>query len=155
MITITILQGLTLGLYIALIVHKFGVLPSISESWYRLKGLEKSIFTWVCWAVGGLMLYQTNGETGLFFLSGAGLMFVGAVTMFKTDEAKSNIIHPAGAILAILGAFAGIYVERHSYIPFGVFVLISTIILLTVKKNRTWWIEITAFTTILLGLLFF
>ena len=155
MTTITILQGLTFILYVTFIVRKFGVLPSISESWYRLKGLQKSLFTWFCWTIGGLMLFQTNGETGLFFMSGIGLMFVGAATMFKTDEAKSNLIHPAGAVLCVLGAFAGLYIERHAYIPFGIFILLATIILLTIKENRTWWLEISAFITILLGLLIF
>lgn len=153
--TITILQGITFISYVTFILLKFGVLPSISESWYRLKGLQKSLFTWFCWILGGLMLFQTNGETGLFFCSGGGLLFVGAAAMFKTDEAKSNYIHPLGAIFGILGALAGIYVERHSFIPFGVFVFISVLIAIFIDKNKTWWIEMTAFTTILLGLLFF
>lgn len=152
---ITILQGLTFILYITFIVRKFGILPSISESWYRLEGLQKSLFTWFCWALGGLMLFQTNGDTGLFFLSGGGLMFVGAATMFKTDEAKSNIIHPLGAAAGIAGSLAGIISERHSFIPLILFVILSGTIALLVKSNRTWWIEISAFVSILLGLLFF
>jgi len=144
---ITILQGLTFILYITFIVYKFGILPSISESWYRLTGLYKSLFTWFCWVIGGLMLFQTNGETGMFFLSGSGLMFVGAATMFKTDEAKSNIIHPIGAFLCVIGAHLGIIFERNTYYPSIIFVVIF------VKRNKTWWVEISSFITILMGLI--
>ena len=153
MITITILQGITFILYVTFIVLKFGVLPSISESWYRLDGLEKSLFTWFCWVLGGLMLFQTNGNTPFFFLSGGGLMFVGAATMFKTDEAKSNIVHPLGAFFGIMGGLFGLAFERNTIIPLILFLMSTIVIYLTVKINKTWWIEIAAFITILLGLL--
>ena len=149
---ITILQGLTFVLYVTFIVNRFGILPSISESWYRLEGLQKSLFTFFCWSIGGLMLFQTNGDTGYFFLSGAGLSFVGAATMFKTDEAKSNYVHPIGAVSGIIGAHLGIIFERHIYIPSIIFVIFYLSIILFVKRNKMWWIEIFAFITILIGL---
>jgi hypothetical protein len=155
MLTITILQGLTFILYVTFIVYKFGVLPSISDSWYQLDGLQKSLFTWFCWSLGGLMAYQTNGDTGLFVLSGGGLLFVGAATMFKTDEAKSNLVHPLGAFLCISGALVGLLIERHTFIPLILFVFSSGVISLLVKTNKIWWVEISAFVAILLGLLFF
>jgi hypothetical protein len=153
MITITLVQGLTFILYVTFITIRLGVIPSISDSWYLLPGLEKSLFTWFCWVIGGLMLFQTNGTTPFFFLSGGGLMFVGAATMFKTDEAKSNIIHPLGAFLAIMGGLIGLAVERHTLIPLILFIISLVVIYLIVKVNKTWWIEILAFITILLGLL--
>jgi hypothetical protein len=156
MITITIIQGIIFITYVTfLLLHFKGPLNSISESWYELKGNYKHLFTLFCWSLGFLMVFQTNGDTGLFVLSGGGLLFVGAATMFKTDEAKSNIIHPLGALAAISGALVGLIVERHAYVPFISFIVLAISIYLLVKNNKIWWIEISAFLSIILGLLFF
>ena len=156
MIIITVLQAITFIVYVTfLLIYFKGPLPSISESWYRLPGFSRNLFTFFCWILGFLMFFQTNGDSGLFFLSGAGLVFVGGVTQFKKDLAKSNLIHPIGAIFAIIGGLAGLIVERHTYLPLIVFSVLTLSIIVTPIKNKTWWIENSAFLTILSGLLFF
>lgn len=154
--SISILQILIFVFYVTFIVIKFGVLPSISESWYRLRdlgGVWYSLFTWFCVSLGFLMFFQTNGTTPLFFLSGAGLSAVGVATMFKLKDDLQPYIHSIGAIIGILGSLVGIGVERHNWNPLFIFVTIAILLTIFLKKNKTWWIEITAFAAVGLGLL--
>jgi len=155
--TLSIVQILIFVSYITFIVLKFGVLPSISESWYRLRdlgGVWYSLFTWFCWGLGFLMFFQTNNIAPyLFFLSGVGLTAVGTATMFKLSDDIQPYIHFVGALIGILGALIGIGVERSNWIPLLMFILISLVLTFTVEKNRTWWIEMSAFTCIGMGLL--
>lgn len=154
---ITIIQGIIFITYISFLLIKFGKpLPSISDSWYQLEGLQKSFFTWFCWSLGFFMLFQTNGTSPLFFLSGAGLCFVGAATMFKSDDKFTPIIHFLGALICILSALIGIWIERNNYLPLILYG-ITSLILSSEKiklKNKIWWIEIIAFIYIIIGLLF-
>jgi len=152
---ITIVQGLIFITYIIFLLIKFGKpLPSISDSWYQLKGLEKSLFTWFCWSLGFLMFFQTNGNSPLFFISGAGICFVGVATMFKSDDKITRIIHSVGAIVCIVAAFIGLWVERDMFLPF--FLFLSTASILSLKNvilnNKIWWLEITAFIYIIISL---
>lgn len=150
--TITILQGLIFTLYVGFIFIRLKKIPSsISESWYLLNNKERNLFTLFCWSIGFLMLFQTNGNTPLFFLSGAGLCFVGAATMFK--EELTSTVHFTGATIGILSAFAGLIFERECLSPFILFSLIVTYILIWEIENRTFWIEIAAFVSIFMGLL--
>lgn len=154
--TISILQILIFISYVTFIVIKFGVLPSISDSWYRLRdlgGVWYSLFTWFCFGLGFLMFFQTNGTTPLFFLSGAGLSAVGVATMFKLKDDLQPYIHFIGAVIGILGALVGIGVERHVWLPLIDFIILSIILYIFTSKNKTWWIEIAAFAAVGLGLL--
>jgi hypothetical protein len=154
---LSIIQILIFVSYITFILIKFGVLPSISESWYRLRdlgGVWYSLFTWFCWTLGFTMLFQTNGNTPLFFLSGVGLCAVGAATMFKLKDDIQPYIHSIGAAIGIISALIGLGVERHAWLPLVDFIILAVILYIFVDKNKTWWIEILAFLSIGLGLLF-
>jgi len=154
---ITIAQGLIFITYITFLLIKFGKpLPSISDSWYQLQGIQKQFFTWFCLSIGILMLMQSDLSSVWFFISGAGLCFVGAATMFKATDKFTPIIHSAGAIICILSALIGIWVERDIFLPFFLFGGTASILSLKSIKleNKTWWLEITAFAFILIGLLF-
>jgi hypothetical protein len=158
MITLTIIQIAIFITYITFVVLKFGVLPSISESWYELKnlgGVWHSLFTWFCFGIGFTMFFQTNDiAPWLFFLSGAGFSMVGTATMFKLKEDIQPYIHFIGALCGIMGSLLGIWVERGTSFPFIFFMAFSLLITLTIEKNRTWWIEMYAFLCVSLGLLF-
>lgn len=153
---LTLIQGLIFISYITFLLIKFGKpLPSISDSWYQLKGLENSLFTWFCWGIGFLMFFQTNGNSPFFFISGVGISLVGVATMFKLDK-YTSIIHSTGAIICIFSAFIGLWVERDIFLPFILFGATASILSLkSLKiKNKTWWVEIVAFLYIITGLLF-
>lgn len=149
---LTLIQLLIFTSYVTFLLIKFkGTLPSISDSWYKLEGLTKYLFTVFCWGLAIPLLYQGNGTTLLFFLSGSCLAFVGVDTMFK-DKDFTKYIHFIGAGAAITLAFLGIGVEYHSWIPI-IFCALSIIALKLLKvKNFTWWTEISSFLFIIVGL---
>jgi hypothetical protein len=149
---ITLFQLSVFVIYVGFLLYTFKKpLPSISDSWYELPNNQKPLFTLFCWSLGIAMLFQGTGETPLFFLSGSGLTFVGAATMFKSTGAHTNIVHYTGAAVGIILALVGIGYENGVWIPLIVW-LISTILLKVLKvENSTWWIEIVAFLTIIIG----
>jgi len=158
--SLTLTQGFIFLLYVTFLWIKFkGPLPSISESWYRLKdlgGTWYSLFTWFCFSIGFLMFFQTNDTAPyLFILSGAGLSFVGVATMFKETKSLEPYIHTIGAVVCIVSALFGIAIERNSWLPMIIFAILAILIKLFKVKNSTWWTEIAAFLTILGGLLIY
>jgi len=152
--TLTIIQAIIFISYVTFLMIKFkGPLPSISDSWYELDGLYKSLFTWFCWGLGFLMLFQTDGTSAMFFLSGAGLCFVGAATMFK--ESMTKTVHFTGAAIGIISALIGIWIERGSNIPLIIWLIFCVLFEISKVPNKTWWIEIIAFFAIIFGLICF
>lgn len=154
MSSLTIVQAGIFLSYITFLMVKFkGPIHSISESWYLLPGLQKSLFTWFCFSVGFLMFFQTNGLfPSLFFLSGAGLCFVGAATMFKLKQSIEPYIHFGGAAICILAALLGIGLEKEMWLPLIYFIVFTLGLSIFKINNKTWWIEILAFALIELGL---
>lgn len=152
----TIFQACVFVAYVLFIYLLFDVLPSISDSWYKLQekgGVWYSLFTWFCYGLGIPMLFQTNGiAPALFFLSGAGLICVGVATMFKLKNSITSYIHFIGATVGIVAGLIGIGVERDNWLPSFLFVAVSAYIVLSKRTNATWWIEITAFICIIMGL---
>jgi hypothetical protein len=148
----TLIQMLIFMSYIALIVKKFGVMPSISESWYALEEEENPLFTVFCWGIGLPMFFQSNGTSELFMLSGVGLSLVGTAVRFKSMH--SYKLHYAGAAAGIGGALLGLWRENGLWQPLAAFAILFTTIFL-VKKivEKIWWIEISAFITIVIGLM--
>lgn len=150
---ITITQALTFILFVGYITFRLGWLPSISESWYRLRKVERNLFTAFCWTIGFCMLYQTDGSTPFFFFSGAGIAFTGAATMFKSKGAYTDKVHTYGAAICVLGALLGLGFERHCWLPIVAFTCYAILIKMLHMNNKTFWIEITAFVNIFAGLL--
>ncbi len=155
---LTIFQACIFIAYVLFIYLLFGVLPSISDSWYKLQekgGVWYSLFTWFCYGIGIPMWFQTNGSApAFFFLSGIGLVCVGVATMFKLKDSITPYVHFIGATVGIVAGLVGIGLEREDWIPAMLFVAVSACITLFKVKNATWWIEITAFLCIIMGLLY-
>lgn len=146
---IVITQSLIFLSFVTFIVVKFGVQPSISDSWYKLGNLG-FLFTLFIW---GIALPMCMIGTGWYFGSGALLAFVGAATAFKSKGAHTNIVHSVGAVGGILFALLALAIEG-IWLP-AVIVPLATIGLKVCKmRNLIWWIEISAFVVIELGLLY-
>lgn len=147
--TITIIQSITAISFISLLYARFGhPLPSISDSWYSLPSPLNHLFTAFCWTLGFAMPFQSDGSSGWFFLSGSALCFTGTSTMFRS--APTRTIHYISAVVAIISAFAGLFIERGQLCPFLLFSIVS--LFLYRHKNHVWWIEISAIICILFGL---
>ena len=141
---ITLTQAIIYISYNIFIWKLFGfTLNSISESWYKLEGWKKILFTLFCFSLGGLMVFQENGISQIpwFFISGSGLCFTGAAMAFK--DKPDSIIHSIGAYTCIFSGFAGLYFEYHLLYPFIIFLPLA--LLASRMKNKTYWIEQAAF----------
>lgn len=143
-------------LYVGYVVKYYGILPSISESWYRMR--YPAMFTLFCFALGFPMFFHSRefnqaiagpGDyTFLFYLS-MFLCFTGAATDFKKKVADK--VHFIGAAISIIAAVAGITLQYQLYwLPIGW--LISLLITILFAKNRVWWVEIFSFAWIMAGL---
>jgi hypothetical protein len=154
MMTLTLIQGLIFISYVTFLMIRFkGPLHSISESWYALGDPLNILFTLFCWSLAFTMFFQTNGTSGFFFLSGGGLGFVGAATMFKLKDGFTDKCHFIGATVGIVSALVALIYERGLIAPLIAFAIATLIIVVTKMKNDMWWIEIAAFLAIIIGLL--
>jgi hypothetical protein len=150
---LTICQLLIFVIYVTYITYRFGLLPSISESHYKLNEFRQGyIFTIFCWSLATTMVLQSDQSSPFYFFSGMGLAFVGAATQFKWTGANTHIVHYLGAFIGIACALAALYFESGMWLPATLFTFITAIIILFKAKNATFWIEIVAFLLIITGL---
>jgi len=144
--------------YTTYIYKRFGVLPSISESWYHLR--IPGLFTIFCIVIGFPMFFHSRGfnqaialqvdYTFLFFLSML-LCFTGAATDFKQSVAGK--VHFIGAFTSILACLLGVWLQYGLlWAPAGWLISIIALVLF-VRNNRIWWAEILSFAWISAGLL--
>lgn len=150
LLSLTLIQLVVFTLYVGFITKKFGVLPSISDSWYSLPVSQKALFTLFTWGIGIPMLFYGSVW---FFLSGVGLTFVGAATQFKMTISYTKQIHYIGALTGILFSLIGIFSLWGNILPLLVFLFFSVLLHFAKVKNSLWWIEMVAFFCILAGLL--
>ena len=136
--------------YVSFVVSSYGVLPSISDSWYSLPVGRKGLFTFFTWGIGiPMLLYGTLP----MFVSGIGLCFVGAATQFKMKESYTRLIHFAGAAVGIVTPLLYFYLSYNNPLPFAIQVG-STIIIMGTEgiENKLWWIEIVGFLMVVYGI---
>ena len=136
--------------YVIGIVSKYGVLPSISDSWYSLPLGWKSLFTFFTWGIGiPMLLYGTLP----LFISGVGLCFVGAATQFKMKESYTRLIHFAGAAVGIVTPLIYFLLSFNVGLPFAIQLVGSVIIWNSEEfNNKLWWVEILGFLMVVYGL---
>jgi hypothetical protein len=133
--------------YLAVIISKFGVLKSISESYYRVHPVIFILFIWTIAVSLGII-----GNTPLMFMAASFLCFVGAAPAFKSSELEERV-HIVGASGGIILGFASLLLDFKLWylvLIMAIFTLYASFIKL---KNKTWWIECAAFVLIVLGLL--
>jgi hypothetical protein len=156
---ITIIQAIIFLSFISFLWIKFKQpLPSISESWYRLKYPANLLFTIFIISIGILMPYHIVGNPIFFLLSGAGLIFTGVASMFKYDIIIGRI-HAIGAYISGIAALAGLGVNFDYWIPTLMFLLSFWIIYTLkiiglIKQTFVWWLEIVTFLSVIIGLIY-
>jgi hypothetical protein len=143
--------------YVSWIWDKYGVLPSISDSYYHLPKNLQPIFTLFCWgfSIPAIIL----GSSGLMFFAGAGIAFVGAAAAFK--EQMTSIVHVVGAMMGVLLSQLAIWLQYGIWQVNIAFLVIAIPLTITrfvkikgkeICPNRTWWVEIAAFLAICVAL---
>ena len=142
MLAVKIIQAVVFLTYVIYLVNRYGVLPSISDSFY-ITG-EKSIFRLFCIAISLPMVFYNEVE---FMLAAFGGILVGVADNYKAENLRAiKKAHFIGAAILIGMSLIGL-----GFTYLAIFV-IGAIPLLFVN-NRIWWIEILAFTIIITGLL--
>jgi hypothetical protein len=135
--------------YVSFVISKYGILPSISESYYKLPKSINFLFTLFCWgfALPAVIVGVDLTDNFLMFLAGGGIMFVGAAAAFK--ETMTKKVHFIGATIGITAAQLSTAIDFQMYYMNLVFVVLALTILLGKGlgriKNYVWWIEIMAF----------
>lgn len=146
MISIPILQTLIFGLYLWWIVSHFGVIQSISQSWYEegdVNGKKKKwmffLFIASVSALTALLGYLTHNIW--FYFSGGNLLIVGFAPAFRSEHKIVGILHTAGTVSGI--AFACYALVTHGVYFSAIGCTITSILLDRLKvPNATLWTEI-------------
>lgn len=144
---ISSLQLIVFSTYIIYIATRFGILESISDSTYYLRGQEKWYFLIFLWSLGVLNLFQGLELYG--FLSTAGLFFTGITIKHKSFRAFTRSVHILGAVSAISLAMIGLALIHNMWWIF-IPTIMSALVLIR-DKNIIWWIEVVAFISIIIG----
>lgn len=141
--------------YVITVSLIYGLQPSVSETVYRLPKSLRWIFTLVTWGYAFCAMYiglELTGN-GLVFLSGAGIMFVGAAPLFHKEEdgrgrsTLEGIVHMVGAIVGITAMGAFLITQEAWYLPVAGIILTAISYLLD-KGRETLWGEIIAMTAL-------
>ena len=145
-----IIQACVFLFYVIGIVERYGVLESISESWYKLPLAYKGLFTLFTWGLGIPMFFY--GPLPLF-LSGVGLVFVGTATRFKMKESYTRTIHFSGAVAGVLIPLLYFGICYDMWWLFHLQFWVSAVIYAHDRiENSIWWIEILGFITVMIGM---
>lgn len=135
-------------LYVAFIWLKFGVLKSISDSWYHLTFYTKPLFTLALF--GFAIPVIISAESIIMKYAGLFICYTAIAPMFKIKPAEW--VHYIGAVGGVmLGLFS-----LWQFYGLWYVVILFAIAYFFIKKltdNSTWWVEILAFYTIIICLL--
>lgn len=132
--------------YVGFIWLKYGVQTSISDSYYSMPRNLQWLFTIATWGYAFPAVMIGVPYSGLAFLAGAAICFVGASPAFKGGGLE-NTVHMVGAIVGITASQIFItFILGQWWLSVGFLLLsIITFFLPKFKLNRIWWIEIYAF----------
>ena len=134
--------------YVSTVWTKFGVLPSISDSFYAWKDWKEGtqwLFTLFCWIITFTLLPIEPNP--FFFFGAAGIGFVGAAAQIKKKFVEK--VHVKGAVIGISAALLGIgFTFGNWWLVTGALIIAGLIKLFKIK-NDIWWIEITAYTAVI------
>jgi hypothetical protein len=149
---------LTFAVYILWIISKFGIQPSISDSFYALQNKygKGSLMPWIFWLFlinVAWPIFPLMSFNGFAFFAMAGIILVGAAARFKEGK-ETETPHIIGATGGIALAFISIgYVfKAWAWAWFFAYFAIVGLLKLLKIRNYTWWIEIVAFVMIILAL---
>ncbi len=146
---------ITLTLYLIYVYWRHGMTKSISETYRKLIGWERPLFTITMWAVAipimivGIESVPNNWPEVLFFLAGFGICLVGASPAFWTNkmELTAHLIGSYGGIgmgmiACVLYLFSPLTVILVSlYTAFAASQMLTTKLRI---KHHIYWIEVVA-----------
>lgn len=138
--------------YNGYIYFKYGLLPSISDSYYLLLKTNKEfLFNVFIWFISvGFILSASN----VMFIVGCFLLLgVSTAPLFKNSNIQ-KYIHSVGAIGGIFIALLSLALYNGLYLPISIVLLFTISATVFKMKNKTYWIEIVSFLTVIISLFF-
>jgi hypothetical protein len=162
MLTLVLISFLLFLAYNIGIVSKFGIPPSLSQSYYLLNGVKKNLgflftgmmftmaFTLVpAWLeLGEVISSWSTYLNPLAFFTCAAIAFVGAAPAFRANKLEGTV-HKVAAIVAAACSMLWCLVVcwKIMYVPLGVAGLIAVVgaITKTWKSASVYWLEMMAF----------
>ena len=143
--------------YLAFVVAKFGIPPSISESYYLLCKGSNGIWFQIAllltaFSIAPVLIHSSSQNTQfLAFIPCAALAFVAVSPMFKMElEGK---VHHVSAYVCCGGLVLWQVFNASWIVPAACFVL--SVFPIVVDKRYIWWMEIAAIVSIYVSLIFF
>ena len=131
--------------YVGFIWIKYGIQKSISDSYYRLPKKLKPLFYFFClgFAIPAIIL----GDNLLIVLAGSLICFVGAASAFKGNS-TTKWTHMVGAYGGVLLSQIAIWVYYDMWYITVTFIVLSGLMYILNVKDKIWWIELLAFSSI-------
>lgn len=150
------LSFLVFALYFLAIYWKYGIQPSISDTYYTIWNRSPNPnnrwwFTLALWGFAFPLAIVGVEIHSMFWFAAVFIMFVGAAPAFKSRTTQRTI--------HIIGAIGGIALALLGFLAVNMFFIVGLtlgfILYAYINRipNRTWWVETAAFLTTWLGLL--
>jgi len=142
--------------YFLFCYKRWGILKSISQSYFQLAQNEKWLFTFFMWTIA--LPLMIVGHTFLSVMAGVFLCYTGAAGDTKDDKASENV-HVIGATGAIILGYSFLMHLSVNLKSVPLFVITLVCILASLfmywekTKNHTTWIEGIAYYAFVTGLL--
>lgn len=141
--------------YVGYIWAKYGILPSISDSWYHLSEKQKPLFTLFCWgfalpaAIIGFTISEGNPFQFLMLFAAGGIMFVGTAPDFKKEDGMDRKVHYTAALIGVIANTLYLFLVFPKYWIFPAGFVIGSLIIYALrhKLDEIWWVEILSFTS--------
>ena len=116
--------------YLVYIVARYGVLPSISDSFYHIPKQYYWVFSVFMWTLS--IMIMLIGGTNLMYLAGVGLFFVGGEPYFQ--EKMQGLFHMIAAVCGIMFGLLSMGLDYHMWIiPIGFIVGAGLMKILKIK----------------------
>lgn len=137
--------------YVATIVSLYGILPSISDSYYALPKKWNFMFTLALWGFAIPAMIIGTPISGLMFFACAGICFVGAAAAFHQKLTKT--VHIVGAATGMILSQIAIALPSvfDMWYVTAISVGLAALIYLFrkyINNTHIFWIEIICFTAI-------
>lgn len=136
--------------YTGYIVFKYGTQKSVSESYYRLPVKRRFVFTavTVLYAVLAMIIGLELTGSGLVYLAGLAIAFVGAAPAFKDDKLQKTV-HMVGAVVGIT-AMHVFLITQGAWVITLCFAIASAVAFINRYMNNhfVWHVECYAFISI-------
>lgn len=135
-------------LYIIGVMLIYGVLPSISDSYYHIPEGYKLIFSIAL--IGFAFPIIMFDKKVLNFIAGGLICFVAVSPEFKIKY--EGDIHYICAVGGVLFGMLSLWINYKGWRYVVGFILIAVVVILTIP-NATWWVEVLAFYLIVISLM--